>query len=110
MDWRFCSVAAIRLLEHTDLFRTNQKTRVEHRRMKEEFYKIIVKVPEEWVGHTMGYLTELHSWLEDMKNENGIYTVQAQLPKHQLDTFKKWLEKTTNSEGQCTVAKKSQDS
>jgi len=72
--------------------------------MEKELTRVVVNVPTQHVGQTMAELNRRHAYMDDVKSIEGMFTVQARVPAHELSSFKRWLEKFTNGKGEIVVA------
>lgn len=68
-----------------------------------------IRVSETYFGKVAGKLTTIGAWLGDesenkkLKNENGIMSISARIPKENIREFEKWLKETTQGESQFEI-------
>jgi len=61
-----------------------------------------VQTPEPWIGHVIGELSRIGSWLENHSNDSPMHTVQARVPVEAVPAFEKWLAQITQGQGRIT--------
>jgi translation elongation factor EF-G len=71
--------------------------------MDGELFKLVLKVPENCIGEVLGNLNHRRAWLDTVRNENGVFLVEARIPSLEIADFKEWLKKNTNGKGETVV-------
>ncbi|HSD97093.1 MAG TPA: hypothetical protein VLB06_08120 [Sulfuricaulis sp.] len=71
--------------------------------MDEKLTKLVLSVPETSIGIVLGELNHCGGWIDGMKNENGVCTVEARAPVQQIESYKRWLQEYTNGKGTLVV-------
>ena len=71
--------------------------------MGENLRKLVLRVPETSIGVALGELNHRGGWIDAMKNEAGMYTVEARAPVEQIESYKDWLRENTNGKGSLVV-------
>lgn len=71
--------------------------------MEEKLTKLILSVPETFIGIALGELNQRGGWIDGMKNEAGVIHVEACAPVEQIASFKHWLQENTNGTGTLVV-------
>jgi len=67
--------------------------------------KITLTFPELYFGEVLGKLSSDGGTAIDVRNDNGIFTLEANLSKTKLAPFKQWFDKATEMLGDINLEK-----
>lgn len=62
--------------------------------MTEDLSPYLVEGPTLCVGEVLGYLSGAGGWIDEMKEENGRFTILVRMPLDAAQRVEKWLEET----------------
>ncbi len=77
--------------------------------MTDELAPYLVEGPTLCVGEVIGYLGGAGGWIDEMKEENGRFTLLVRMPPAAADRVEKWVEEATGGKAHMHRARASND-
>ena len=71
--------------------------------MERELPNLALRVPENCIGMVLGELNSRRCLILEMKNNDGVFAVEANLPIDEIPKYREWFAKFTNGKGEIVV-------